>query len=39
MANVTGDFVAATVIARHGVVGDAPDIAETVEETASSADG
>jgi len=39
MANVTGDFAAATVIARHGVVGDAPDIAETVEESASSADG
>lgn len=39
MANVTGDFVAGTVIARHGVVGEAPDIAETVEGSASSADG
>jgi Na+/H+-dicarboxylate symporter len=48
MANVTGDFVAGTVVARLGVVGEAPasdgeesagDIAESVEESASSADG
>ena len=48
MANVTGDFVAGTVVAQLGVVEDAPapgsvegvdDIAETVEESASSADG
>jgi Na+/H+-dicarboxylate symporter len=37
-ANVTGDFVAGTVIARHGVAGSAPDIAETADESASSAD-
>jgi len=48
MANVTGDFVAGTIVARHGVVGAAieetgadrsDDIAETVEASASSADG
>lgn len=48
MANVTGDFVAGTVVARLGVVDeavaatgdeDAGDIAETVEGDASSADG
>lgn len=38
MANVTGDFVAGTVVGRHGV-GEQTDIAETVEESASSADG
>jgi Na+/H+-dicarboxylate symporter len=38
MANVTGDFVAGTVIARHGVTSDAADIAETASESASSAD-
>jgi len=38
MANVTGDFAAATVIARHGVTGTALDIAETAEDSASSAD-
>jgi proton glutamate symport protein len=38
MANVTGDFVAGTVIARIGVVGSATDVAEPVEESASSGD-
>jgi Na+/H+-dicarboxylate symporter len=39
MANVTGDFVAGTVIARLGFAQDATDIAETTEPDASSADG
>jgi proton glutamate symport protein len=38
MANVTGDFVAGAVIARHGIAGPAFDIADTVEESASSGD-
>jgi proton glutamate symport protein len=38
MANVTGDFVAGTVIARHGVAAAAFDIADEVEESASSGD-
>ena len=38
MANVTGDFVAAAVIARHGVAGAVVDIADTVDESASSGD-
>ncbi len=38
MANVTGDFVAGAVIARHGLTGPALDIADTAEESASSGD-
>jgi Na+/H+-dicarboxylate symporter len=38
MANVTGDFVAGTIVARHGVTGLAADIAETADDSASSAD-
>jgi Na+/H+-dicarboxylate symporter len=38
MANVTGDFVAGTVIARRGVTGDATAVAEMTGEGASSAD-
>lgn len=38
MANVTGDFVAGTVIARHAFTDSAMDIAEIAGESASSAD-
>jgi Na+/H+-dicarboxylate symporter len=38
MANVTGDFVAATIVSRHGVTGPTTDIAETADGSASSGD-
>ena len=38
MANVTGDFVAGAVIARHGLADPALDIADMADESASSGD-